>query len=238
MTGLTRILSHSAIWRGDELARVTTPSLATGFPMLDAELPGGGWPMTGLTEIIPEHEGIGELRIFASALAHLSAQGRRLAWIAPPYLPYAPALQAAGIDLAQILFIRTRSLRETLWATEQALRSRACAAVLAWIAKPTYSQLRRLQLAAEIHASLALMFRPLNATLDATPAVLRLSLHCIKGELAIHILKRRGSALGRPIRLRPSSVINRKLPVPNHVVDRNRFPLPATRIVSADLSTA
>ena len=72
---------------------------------LDAELPGGGWPATALIEILPQHEGIGELRILGHTLARLSNEGRSLAWIAPPHLPYAPALQAAGIDLARLLFL-------------------------------------------------------------------------------------------------------------------------------------
>ena len=102
MSALAELLSHPAIWRGNQLGCVATPGVPTGFPALDAELPGGGWPAAALTEILPQHEGIGELRILGHALASLSARGRWLAWIAPPYLPYAPALQAAGIDLARL----------------------------------------------------------------------------------------------------------------------------------------
>ena len=116
MSALAAILSHPAIWRGNQVSRVDKPSVATGFAQLDAELPGGGWPTAALTEILPQHEGIGELRVLGPALATLSRRGRWLAWIAPPYLPYAPALQAAGIDLARLLFIKTRSSRETLSA--------------------------------------------------------------------------------------------------------------------------
>ena len=117
MSASAALLSHPAIWRGSELGRVATPSVPSGFAALDAELPGGGWPAAALTEILPQHDGIGELRILGPALASLAARGLWLAWIAPPYLPYAPALAAAGIDLTRLLFIRTRSPRETLWAT-------------------------------------------------------------------------------------------------------------------------
>src|SRR5450755_145994 len=96
-------LNHPAIWRGRELSRVANASVPTGFAALDAELPGGGWPTAALTEILPAHEGIGELRILDSALATLSAQKRTIVWIAPPHLPYAPALAAAGIDLAHLI---------------------------------------------------------------------------------------------------------------------------------------
>ena len=157
------LLSHPALWRGSELACVTAPSLPTGFPGLDAELPGGGWPTGKLTEILSAHEGIGELRIFGPTLAKLCARGRRLAWIAPPHRPYAPALAAAGIDLARIFIVRTRNDRETLWAAEQALRANACGAVLAWHAAAKYPELRRLQFAAEGSHALAVLFRPSRA---------------------------------------------------------------------------
>ena len=123
---------HPDIWRGSELARPACPGIASGFAALDAELPGGGWPCGALTEILPQHEGIGELRILGPALAQLAAQGKFIAWIAPPYLPYAPALAAAGIALERVLIVKTAKDGDSLWATEQALRTAACGGVLAW----------------------------------------------------------------------------------------------------------
>jgi cell division inhibitor SulA/protein ImuA len=239
MNALSSILAHPAIWRGAELGRVSTPSVPSGYAELDAELPGGGWPAAALTEILPQHEGIGELRILGHALANLAAQGRWLAWIAPPYLPYAPALAAAGIDLSHLLVIRTRTPRETLWAVEQTLRSQTCGAVLAWPEKIAYAELRRLQLAAEGSNTLAVLFRPQRCITEATPAALRLRLDTQEGALAARILKRRGGVLGRSIRLTPPPVLARG-PVftnlqsnPNgmnhHVVDRPAFSASAAR---------
>jgi cell division inhibitor SulA/protein ImuA len=227
-------VSHPALWRGSELGCVTSESYATGFAALDAELPGGGWPSAALVEILPAHEGIGELRILGHTLARLSNEGRLLAWIAPPYLPYAPALQAAGIDLTTLLFIKTRSLRETLWAAEQALRSQACGAVLAWLDAVAYPQLRRLQLAAESHRGITILFRPPRIASTTTPAALRLSLYCEQGGLAVRILKRRGAFLARPLLLQLPAAANR---VSHHVVDRPRFSEVAVRSLPAALST-
>src|SRR4249920_4082167 len=100
---LAVLLARTDIRRGDALARVASPSVPTGFPQLDAELPGGGWPTGALAELVPAHDGIGELRLLGPALARLARAGERIAWIAPPYLPYAPALVAAGIALGQVL---------------------------------------------------------------------------------------------------------------------------------------
>src|SRR3981081_1839618 len=115
------LLPRPDIWRGDSLSRAGTPAIPCGFPGLDAELPGGGWPAGALTEILPAHEGIGELRLLGPALAGLSKRGLRLVWIAPPHLPYAPALAAAGIDVANLVIVRTASRKETLWAGGPAL---------------------------------------------------------------------------------------------------------------------
>ncbi|MCX7142063.1 MAG: translesion DNA synthesis-associated protein ImuA [Proteobacteria bacterium] len=190
---------HPGIWRGSELARTACPGIATGFAALDAELPGGGWPCGSLTEILPQHEGIGELRILGPALARLAAQGKCIAWIAPPHLPYAPALAAAGIGLERILIVKTAKDGDSLWAAEQALRSAACGGVLAWPRDIRFPQLRRLQLAAEDGRCLAVLFRPTQAAHEPSPAVLRIALATSAGGLALSILKRRGAPLSRPV---------------------------------------
>jgi len=230
------LFNHPALWRGNELSRVASASVPTGFSALDAELPGGGWPTAALTEILPQHEGIGELRILGTALATLSAQQRTLVWIAPPHPPYAPALAALGIDLARLIVVTTRSPQETLWATEQALRSQACGAVLAWPGVIKYPELRRLQLAAEGNPVLAMLFRPPQARAETSCAALRLELKTWRGGLAVHILKRRGAALSAPIFLHSPAVAPRRAFNPwldHHAVDRLRLPLPAARHIRA-----
>ena len=234
------LLAHPGLWRGSELARVTVPSLTTGFPALDVELPGRGWPTGSLTEILPAHEGIGELRLLGPALASLSAAGKRLAWIAPPHRPYAPALTAAGIDPARLIIVNVRTAQETLWAVEQALASRACGAVLAWPGAVKYPELRRLQLAAEGSSAIAMLFRSEKAAGESSPAVLRIALGAAAGGLSVHILKRRGAPLDRPVVL-PAVLPTMAAPPTrdhNHAVD---FPAPAgttARSAAARLAAA
>jgi hypothetical protein len=203
---LHAILQRADVRRAAELGRVAVPSVPSGFPALDAELPGGGWPASALTEILPKHEGIGELRLLGPALARLAGAGRCLAWIAPPHLPYAPALAAARIDLERLLIVRTGSAKETLWATEQALRAGVCGAVLAWPGEARYPDLRRLQLAAEASPGLAFLFRAPQAAREASPAPLRLLLGTAEGGLAVHVVKRRGAPLAHPVLLEQSVV--------------------------------
>src|SRR2546425_8720112 len=162
------LLDRPDIWRGDSLNRAGAPVVSCGFPALDAELPGRGWPAGALTEILPAHEGIGDLRLLGPALAGLSKRGLRLVWIAPPHLPYAPALAAVGIDVANLVILRTASPKETLWAAEQALASNACGAVLPWPQGAKDAELRRLQIAAEGGRAPAFLFRVPEADRKST----------------------------------------------------------------------
>src|SRR5262245_12968536 len=100
----TALQSHG-VWRGGALAR-PAEAIATGHEALDRELPGGGWPGAGLTEVLGALKGIGELQILMPALAALSGAGKRVVWLAPPHLPYAPALAAAGVDLVHLAVVR------------------------------------------------------------------------------------------------------------------------------------
>jgi cell division inhibitor SulA/protein ImuA len=226
---LSALLARPDIRRGGALAQVASPSISTGFSQLDAELPGGGWPTSSLTELLPQHEGIGELRILGPALAALARAGKRLGWIAPPYLPYAPALDAAGIALEQILIVKTRSARDALWATEQALASAACGTVLVWPGDVKYPALRRLQLAAEKARALTVLFPPPRAHQQASPAALRLALHTVAGGLVVQILKRRGAFCEQPVFLH----LDRP-----YAVDRAAPAKPAARGVDARLCHA
>jgi len=222
------LLERPDIWRGDSLNRAGTPTVPCGFPELDAELPGGGWPAGALTEILPAHEGIGELRLLGPALAALSKRGARLVWIAPPHLPYAPALTAAGIDVTRLVIVRTASPKETLWAVEQALVSNACGAVLVWPRGTKYAELRRLQIAAEGGRASAFLFRVPEAAGESSPAPLRIALGTSDGGLAVRVLKRRGAPLAQPILLPPMPPAVHR----NHHVDRH----PAARAAARDFS--
>jgi hypothetical protein len=239
---LARLPAHPLIWRGGDLARMSSPSVPSGFAQLDAELPGGGWPVGVLTELLPEHEGIGELRILGPALASLCARGRKLAWIAPPYLPYAPALAAAGIDPARLVIVRTRSPKEVLWAAEQALASNACGAVLAWLISPRYEELRRLQLAAENAQALAMLFRAPHSSREPSPAALRIALSTADGGLAVRIIKRRGAPLAGAVILPAMQAgiksLARRKKASLHDVDRNSSPAAAAGKLPARIALA
>ena len=176
------------------------------------------------------HDADGENRLGEAATARIAqlAVGRTLVWIAPPHMPYAPALAAIGIDLERVVIVTTRSPRETLWATEQALRSKACGAVLAWPGAIKYPELRRLQLAAEDNPVLAVLFRAQQAAAETSCAVLRIDLQTYHGQLAVRILKRRGAALNAPILLHSPAVTPGRVIVEHFAMSSRSMPSPPT----------
>jgi hypothetical protein len=189
-SALGDVLRHPGIWRGGtEVSSIRTR--ASGNASLDALLPGGGWPLGALTEILIENDGLGELGLLMPALAALTRERRRVAIISPPYLPYPPALIAAGVDLDQLVQIDA-GVGDTHWSAEQCLRAGCCAAVLHWLPDADYRQLRRLQLAAETGNALAFLFRPLRAMELSSPAALRLKLSYSETGTCIEILKCKG----------------------------------------------
>jgi hypothetical protein len=215
MAALEHILQRHPVWRGGAPGGTFSPCVSTTYPALDQALPGGGWPTGALTEVLCGQDGIGELQLLLPALAALTWAGKRVVWLAPPHLPYAPALAAAGVDLAHLAVVRAPGRRDALWAAEQALRARSCHALLGWFRRAGYEELRRLAVAAEGSPAWVTLFRPRAAAGEPSPACLRLA---VEPEGTLHILKRRGAPACAPLRL--------ALDRPFHALGRAPFSVP------------
>lgn len=192
-SALETLRQHPAFWGGRERDVV-----ATGYDALDGVLPDGGWPVGALTEIVPVREGMGELRLLMPCLARLTRESRWVAWVSPPHRLYGPALAASGVELSRVLVVSTSVPEKRWWAAEQALRSRACGAVLVWGDDAGPTGLRRLHLAAEKGKNLGFLFRSARTASQPSPAALRLSVGAAPAGLAVRILKGQGS-LGRGV---------------------------------------
>lgn len=222
---LDEILQRQPVWRGATLGQCA-PGVPAGFDALDAVLPGYGWPVGELTEVLGDAKGIGELQLVLPVLRRLSGSGKRVVWLAPLHLPYAPALAAAGVDLAQLAVVEPRRRIDALWAADQVLRAGASQALLAWLPRLRYVELQRLAVAAKSGGGLAFLFRPFSAAREPSPAALRLALQAGAEELVVRILKRRGAPVDRPLCL--------PLPVPRHALGRSALALASTGDDRAD----
>jgi hypothetical protein len=192
--------NNPAIWRMGDFGHHSAPGVATGYPQLDRILPERGWPKNALVEVITPHWGIGELKLLLPLMKSVTEQKRYLLWVAPPYIPYAPALAEAGVDIDYVIVIKSEiSCKDALWSMEKALQSQTCGLVLAWLNWLPNGMVRRLQLAAESGNSLGVLFRQFNH--KNSPAALRLQLNSSLGGVHLQVLKARGSHRYRSIRL-------------------------------------
>lgn len=190
---------HPALWRASQLARGVGDYADSGHAVLARELPGGGWPLGQLTEILLAQNGSAELRLLAPALRQLGP--RTIVLLTPPYQPQPLALAEAGLQPAQLLWLRCHKHLDALWAAEQILRSGSCGALLFWQAQIRSEALRRLHLATQASAALFFLMRPEQAAQQPSPAPLRISLRPMPQGLQLRILKRRGIQLDSPLLL-------------------------------------
>jgi len=200
------LLNHPKLWRARELATQqgqTRQSMSSGFEQLDEHLPDHGWPASALMEIMLPSAGLGELRLLIPAIRHLSqTQARWVAWVNPPFIPYAPALKALGVDIDKILLIHPKTHADTLWALERACKSGSCSAALAWLndKQLKFKDTQRLQVATKQGNTMTCLFRPghqlaANPDLQASSSMaeLRLLVRSFRdGDIQLDILKRRG----------------------------------------------
>ena len=194
VTSLDSLLAARTLWHAGRSAAIAADGESTGHAALDALLPQGGWPRRALTELLLPADGVGELSLLLPTLARCTRAGERVAVIAPPYLPYAPAWQAAGVDLAQLCIVDA-SPRDALWAFEQCLRSGACAAVVGWPQQADARSLRRLQVAADSGQCLGFALRDRRHLANPSPAALRLEAVRDARGIAWRVRKCRGGPL-------------------------------------------
>ena len=217
---------HPALWRAHQLGRPHETVAFSGHPELDAQLPGGGWPMRVLTELLLPHAGVGELRLLAPVLAGLQRQQRGVMWFDPPAQPGAWALTALGIDLRQLLIVQSRQAvlgrvksaaarrqlpaSDVLWALEQALKSGHLGAAVAWLpSRLPADALRRLQLAAQAHDGPVFLMRDAQERVRPSAAPLRLLLGSAGPDLLrVTLLKRRGPPLAEALTLALPAVLS------------------------------
>ena len=171
--------SNPNLWRGCDMAGQGFHGIGTGYHELDDILPGRGWPSSGLVEVIARHSGMGELQLLIPLMQSVIKQGKWILCVAPPYLLNAPALTQAGIDIDQILIVKQDTpCKDALWSMEKAMQTETCGLVLAWQNWLPGKVLRRLQLAAEVGDTLAVLFKHNDS--KYSPSSLRLQ---IKGSV-------------------------------------------------------
>ena len=189
---------HPALWRATQLALPSRPTVPTGFPALDHALPGQGWPVGQLIELLIDRPGCGELQLFRHALAKQWPE-RSIALVQPPHPPCIQAWVSWQLAAKRLFWVQAASEPDALWATEQILRFNVCAAVFCWAQFLRPASLRRLHLLAQQSDSLCIVLRPTSVRTQASTAVLRVVLQPYRQGVQLHIIKRQGLIDPTPI---------------------------------------
>lgn len=183
------------VWRADSAALART-LISSGHASLDTAL-GGGWPQSALLEFLCDQPGIGALQLLLPLLQAASNridldESAQVLWLNPPHVLHAVALAQCGVDPARQWVATGLTSRDALWAMEQALRSGACAVVMAWVERSALSSLRRLKLAASAGQCCGVLFRPVRERCEASPANVRALLGAQGANLQVRLLKVQG----------------------------------------------
>lgn len=193
-------LSLPHVWRVPDLAREDCV-LASGHDALDAQLPGGGWPVGSLVELIQARPEAHVWQLVLPALARATRErDGPIVLVGAPHPPFGPALAAQGLAPERLLWIRTAQDAARLWSAEQALRCADVAGLMAWLPQARPQELRRLHLAARQHRKLLFVLRGLPVLRQASPAPLRLVVEGVE-EMQVRIVKRKGPPLEQPLLL-------------------------------------
>ncbi|MCK9687318.1 translesion DNA synthesis-associated protein ImuA [Scleromatobacter humisilvae] len=217
---------EAAVWRATELGQAATSVVGSGWEALDAELPGGGWPLRSVTEVLATQPSVLEWRLLSPALRSVVAGGGQVVVVGPGRNPHLPGLRHEGLDERQLVWIRAEAPSERMWVTEQLIRSNSAGAIVAWLPQARQEQLRRLQVAALACEGLVFLCRPTAARHEASASPLRV--HASVGldwELKVNVFKRRGPVHEDELLLPSvpgglSSVLTPRLRKPSRLVSR------------------
>lgn len=198
---LEALYARSDVWRG-RMSRPPATALHTGFSALDQVLHNGGWPASGLVELLCASPCPQSLRLLLPVMA--KQQDGLLVLANPPARPQASTLKQAGIHSANLLVMRSHDHQTLLRACRETASSGVASVLVVWLPEGTDSpaNLRRLHMAAQQGRCLLIALRSAHQVQHASPAPLRLALRAAPpAHLEIEIVKQPGGWGGQRLTL-------------------------------------
>lgn len=166
---------HPAVWRAHQLPCAVGNTLSTGHPALDAEIPGHGWPLGALIELIPQHSnGLAELSLLQPCLQALAPNSLTIL-LTPPHTPCIQAWYHHGLSQQRLLWVNSDTAADAYWAALQIIRHHQHATLCYWPRHPlSYAQLRQLHVLARQTQNLLFLIPHAKVNTQSSPAPLRL----------------------------------------------------------------
>jgi protein ImuA len=153
--------------------QVDRSAVRTGWPALDRLLPAGGVRRGSLVELLDLGGGAESVAAILTVTACRSPGVVVVVDQAGEFYP--PALAGWGVPVERQIVVRPGDDADALWAADQALRSRAAAAVWLWRDRLAPHDFRRLQLSAEAGGAVGLLLRPAHCRGRPTGADVQLA---------------------------------------------------------------
>lgn len=148
----------------------------TGWPAVDAALPGGGLLEGALHEIHSPDPADGAAMAFAARLMARfqgRAPGHAVLWASCRTDLFGPGLLSVGVAPAQVLIARCQTSDEVLYTCEEGIKSNSLSSLFAEIGELDFAVSRRLQLAAADTGGTLILLRPARFGGDPSAAVTR-----------------------------------------------------------------
>jgi hypothetical protein len=102
-----------ALWRATRLARAYGRTVDSGYPALPAQLPGAGWPVGTMIELLLQQAGIGEMHLLSPAAV---AEKRSIALVAPQQTPHALGYAYMDVHPSRLMWLTTPKSSDGLWS--------------------------------------------------------------------------------------------------------------------------
>lgn len=163
-----------------QLEGFSPPQLArtcpTGWPAIDAVLPGGGLLLGALHEIHSPDPADGAAMGFAARLIgrlQTAMPHRAALWASCRTDLFAPGLKAICVEPGRLIMARCQSSDDILFVLEEGCKSKSISIISADIGEVDFSHSRRLQLAAAAASTTLVLLRPARFESAPSAAVTR-----------------------------------------------------------------
>ncbi len=113
----------------------------------------------------------------------LMQHGGACLWISMQRTLFPPSLKIFGVEPHRMIFIDLKREKDVLWAMEEALKCKGLAAVIGELREISFTQTRRLQLAAEQSKVTGFVLRSDPKKISATACVARWNITSLPSEL-------------------------------------------------------
>ena len=167
----------------------------SGIDGLDELLPAGGWPKSGLVEVIVPNEYTDVMSLLMPALVRISQQGRWIAMVTPPCQARTRLFADTDLNPVRVLQVNPHPGRSALWTAESMLQSGSCGVVLAWPNCNTELMDKRLQKAAASGKALCILIRYEGLSTPPSGVDVRVKLVIDEDGGAVYLVDNQGEAL-------------------------------------------